>query len=115
MTNQYDLETFVNLDSSYKSIKADKTFSDNIKTTKGNSYSSQDEFLYNPNLISKKTNRGRKEKNKISNDQLKCEVCLELSDCSNVPTTGVVVNVFKSLIVAAPLNLMNVESASSFV
>ena len=82
MTNQYDLETFVNLDSSYKSIKADKTFSDNIKTTKGNSYSSQDEFLYNPNLISKKTNRGRKEKNKISNDQLKCEVCLELSDCS---------------------------------
>ena len=83
MTNNNDVETFVNLVSSNSCIKADKTFSDNIKSTKGFSLCSQDEIINNPNLICKKTNRGRKEKNKIPNDQLKCEVCLELSDCSN--------------------------------
>ena len=83
MTNNNDIETFVNLVSSNSCIKADKTFSDNIKSTKGFSFCSQDEIINNPNLICKKTNRGRKEKNKIPNDKLKCEVCLELSDCSN--------------------------------
>ena len=58
MTNNNDIETFVNLVSSNSCIKADKTFSDNIKSTKGFSFCSQDEIINNPNFISKKTNRG---------------------------------------------------------
>ena len=78
-----DVEIPVILDKSSKSVKTDEeSLSIKPKGTKKDSISSQIDSLSNHNLISRKTNRGRKEKNKFDNNLLKCEVCLEFAEFS---------------------------------
>ena len=82
MTNK-GIENPVILDKISISVKADnESLPLKSKTTKKNSISSQVDSLSNHNLISRKTNRGRKEKNKFDNNQPKCEVCLEFAEFS---------------------------------
>lgn len=78
-----DIEISVALDKSSNSVKADdKSLSIKSKSCTKNSLFSQNDSLSNQNLISRKTNRGRKEKNKFDNNQPKCEVCLEFAEFS---------------------------------
>ena len=78
-----DIEISVTLDKSSNSVKTDdKSLSIKSKSCTKNSLFSQNDSLSNQNLISRKTNRGRKEKNKFDNNQPKCEVCLEFSEFS---------------------------------
>ena len=78
-----DIEISVTLDKSSNSVKTDdKSLSIKSKSFTNNSLFSQNDSLSNQNLISRKTNRGRKEKNKFDNNQPKCEVCLEFAEFS---------------------------------
>ena len=78
-----DIEISVTLDKSSNSVKTDdKSLSIKSKSCTKNSLFSQNDSLSNQNLISRKTNRGRKEKNKFDNNQPKCEVCLEFAEFS---------------------------------
>ena len=78
-----DIEISVTLDKSSNSVKTnDKSLSIKSKSCTKNSLFSQNDSLSNQNLISRKTNRGRKEKNKFDNNQPKCEVCLEFAKFS---------------------------------
>ena len=78
-----DIEISVTLDKSSNSVKTDdKSLSIKLKSCTKNSLFSQNDSLSNQNLISRKTNRGRKEKNKFDNNQPKCEVCLEFAEFS---------------------------------
>ena len=78
-----DIEISVTLDKSSNSVKNDdKSLSIKSKSCTKNSLFSQNDSLSNQNLISRKTNRGRKEKNKFDNNQPKCEVCLEFAEFS---------------------------------
>ena len=78
-----DIEISVTLDKSSNSVKTDdKSLSIKSKSFTNNSLFSQNDSLSNQNLISRKTNRGRKEKNKFDNNQPKCEVCLEFAQFS---------------------------------
>ena len=78
-----DIEISVTLDKSSNSVKTDdKSLSIKSKSCTKNSLFSQNDSLLNQNLISRKTNRGRKEKNKFDNNQPKCEVCLEFAEFS---------------------------------
>ena len=78
-----DIEISVTLDKSSNSVKTDdKSLSIKSKSCIKNSLFSQNDSLSNQNLISRKTNRGRKEKNKFDNNQPKCEVCLEFAEFS---------------------------------
>ena len=78
-----DIEIPVILDKSSNIVKTDdESLSIKTKTTRKNSLFSENDFLLNHNLISRKTNRGRKEKNKFDNNQPKCEVCLEFAEFS---------------------------------
>ena len=78
-----DIEISVTLDKSSNSVKTDdKSLSIKSKSCTKNSLFSQNDSLSNQNLISRKTNRGRKEKNKFDNNQPKCEVCLEFAQFS---------------------------------
>jgi hypothetical protein len=78
-----DIEISVTLDKSSNSVKTDdKSLSIKSKSCTKNSIFSQNDSLSNQNLISRKTNRGRKEKNKFDNNQPKCEVCLEFAEFS---------------------------------
>ena len=78
-----DIEISVTLDKSSNSVKTDdKSLSIKSKFCTKNSLFSQNDSLSNQNLISRKTNRGRKEKNKFDNNQPKCEVCLEFAEFS---------------------------------
>lgn len=53
-----------------------------LKTAKDSRSPSLEEAECNPNFISRKTLRGRKEKLPLPKNKLKCEVCLEFSDFS---------------------------------
>lgn len=78
-----DIEISVTLDKSSNIVKTDdKSLSIKSKSCTKNSLFSQNDSLSNQNLISRKTNRGRKEKNKFDNNQPKCEVCLEFAEFS---------------------------------
>ena len=78
-----DIEISVTLDKSSNSVKTDdKSLSIKSKSFTDSSLFSQNDSLSNQNLISRKTNRGRKEKNKFDNNQPKCEVCLEFAEFS---------------------------------
>ena len=78
-----DIEIPVILDKSSNIVKTDdESLSIKTKTTRKNSLFSENDSLLNHNLISRKTNRGRKEKNKFDNNQPKCEVCLEFAEFS---------------------------------
>ena len=78
-----DIEISVTLDKSSNSVKTDdKSLSIKSKSCTKNSLFSQNDSLSNQNLISRKTNRGRKEKNKFDNNQPKCEACLEFAEFS---------------------------------
>lgn len=78
-----DIEISVTLDKSSNSVKTDdKSLSIKSKSCTKNSLFSKNDSLSNQNLISRKTNRGRKEKNKFDNNQPKCEVCLEFAEFS---------------------------------
>lgn len=78
-----DIEISVTLDKSSNSVKTDDKFlSIKSKSCTKNSLFSQNDSLSNQNLISRKTNRGRKEKNKFDNNQPKCEACLEFAEFS---------------------------------
>jgi hypothetical protein len=78
-----DIEISVTLDKSSNSVKTDdKSLSIKTKSCTKNSLFSKNDSLSNQNLISRKTNRGRKEKNKFDNNQPKCEVCLEFAEFS---------------------------------
>ncbi len=78
-----DIEISVTLDKSSNGVKTDdKSLSIKSKSCTKNSLFSQNDSLSNQNLISRKTNRGRKEKNKFNNNQPKCEVCLEFAEFS---------------------------------
>jgi hypothetical protein len=78
-----DIEISVTLDKSSNSVKTDdKSLSIKSKSFTNNSLFSKNDSLSNQNLISRKTNRGRKEKNKFDNNQPKCEVCLEFAEFS---------------------------------
>jgi len=78
-----DIEISVALDKSSNSVKTDdKSLSIKSKSCTKNSIFSKNDSLSNQNLISRKTNRGRKEKNKFDNNQPKCEVCLEFAEFS---------------------------------
>ena len=74
---------FVTTDKIDFSVKTniDKSLYINFKT-ENNSISTQENSLVKQNYISKKTNRGRKEKNKLDNAQKKCQVCLEFAELS---------------------------------
>ena len=78
-----DIEISVTLDKSSNIVKTDDgSLSIKSKSCTKNSLFSQNDSLSNQNLISRKTNRGRKEKNKFDNNQPKCEVCLEFAEFS---------------------------------
>ena len=63
-------------------FRSDKTSINEPNITKNCCSSLQDDSFKNVNFISKKTNRGRKEKYKIPSDKPKCEVCLEFAEFS---------------------------------
>ena len=75
---------FVTTDKIDFSVKTniDKSLYINSKFIQSNSISSQENSLSQRNYIAKKTNRGRKEKNKLDNDQLKCQVCFAFEEIS---------------------------------
>ena len=78
-----DIEISVTLDKSSNIVKTDDgSLSIKSKSCTKNSLFSKNDSLSNQNLISRKTNRGRKEKNKFDNNQPKCEVCLEFAEFS---------------------------------
>ena len=78
-----NLESAVVLDEMSLSVKTDdKSLSINPKALNNIALFPQKDSLSNHNLITKKTNRGRKEKNKVDNNQAKCEVCLEFAEFS---------------------------------
>ena len=78
-----DIEISVTLDKSSNIVKTDDgSLSIKSKSCTKNSLFSQNDSLSNQNLISRKTNRGRKEKNKFDNNQPKCEACLEFAEFS---------------------------------
>ena len=73
ITDENDFSVKTNVD---KSLYIDSNF------IKNNFNSSQDNSSSKQNFISKKTNRGRKEKNKLDNAQTKCQVCFAFAELS---------------------------------
>ena len=75
MTNKI-FESFLISNETTSLVGTNRALSNNSKDTEKYSHSNIDDIFQIKNLISKRTNRGRKEKITIQKDFPKCEVCL---------------------------------------